>query len=144
MQLHTEIYCFLCGLCPMNTEILLNAISTIPIKKENKRVFAFIYTALLIIFPQERIPDQKQGLSCLYLSNMRTAWHFSYLSLYPDHDLVQCEKRAARPPTLESTLSVLLQQSCLSGLEVPSSAHDKDQECPTLSSPKQFPASCLV
>lgn len=45
-----------------------------PFKRKINGVFIFVYTALLmilIIFPQERTPDLKQGMGGLYLSNIQ-------------------------------------------------------------------------
>ena len=86
-----------------------------PLKRKTNGVFIFVHTVLLIIFPKERIPDQKQELGCLYLSNVWITWHISHLPLPPPTMtwLTQCGERALRPPALETTLSVLLQLSSL-------------------------------
>lgn len=54
----------------------------VPLKRKTNGVFIFVHTVLLVILPKERIPDQKQELGCLYLSNMWITWHIS-IFLYP-------------------------------------------------------------
>lgn len=90
-----------------------------PLQRKTNGVFVCVHTALLIIFLQERIPDQKQGMGSLL--EQHCEFHgISLIFLCPLPSwLGSTWGRAAKPPALESTLSALVQLSHLSRLEAP-------------------------
>lgn len=124
MQLHTQMYCCLYGLCPMNTEIVSyehrEPIPPIPIKKENKwRVYICIHCIIDYIDYGPTGENSRQKSKVVVASTEQCSNYVVFLSSSSTlflRDLAQCGEGAARS-SVESN-SVLLQLPPLS-LEAP-------------------------
>lgn len=66
-----------------------------PLKRKTNGVFVCVHTALLIIFLQERIPDQKQGMGSLLEQHVNSMAFLLSSSALSHHDLAQ---RGGGPP----------------------------------------------